>query len=95
MILQYVHGIYYRKLLILNGKRTIKISTYNIYKRYAIQGNFSLPVFDVSEEANGYSAICSIDECDMSFKGYGKLDSDAINEAAFKMLNHILGYDIK
>ena len=64
-------------------------------EKLAMQGYFSLPVFDVSEEANGYSAICSIDECDMSFKGYGKLDSDAINEAAFKMLNHILGYDIK
>ena len=63
-------------------------------EKLAIEGHFSLPEFDVNEEANGYSAVCSIDECDLSFKGYGKIDSDAINEAAFKMLNHVLGYDI-
>ena len=60
-----------------------------------MDGHFSLPEFDVFEENGGYAAICSIDECDLSFKGYGSMDSDAINEAAFKMLNHVLGFDVK
>ena len=64
-------------------------------EKLSMDGHFSLPEFDVFEENGGYAAICTIDECDMSFKGYGKIDSDAINEAAFKMLNHVLGYDVK
>ena len=64
-------------------------------EKLSMDGHFSLPEFDVFEENGGYAAICTIDECDMSFKGYGKIDSDAINEAAFKMLNHVLGYDAK
>ncbi len=64
-------------------------------EKLAIDGHFSLPEFDVFEENGKYAAVCTIDECDLSFKGYGIIDSDAINEAAFKMLNHVLGYDVK
>lgn len=63
-------------------------------EKLAMDGNFSLPEFDVNEDGDGYTAICTIDECPMSFSGHGKFDSDAINEAALKMLKHVLGYDI-
>ena len=64
-------------------------------EKLAMDGNFSLPNFEVSPSKKGYTAICSIDECNMSFSGFGKLDTDAINEAALKMLKHVLGYDIQ
>lgn len=60
----------------------------------AIKGYFSLPEFDVITKNNKYVATCSVDECDLQFKGEGELDEIAINEAAFKMLNHLLGLDL-
>jgi len=60
----------------------------------AMEGYFTLPEFDTFDLEDGYEAVCMVDECDLSFKGRGKTDSEAINEAAYKMLNHLLGKDI-
>lgn len=61
----------------------------------AIQGYFSLPEFDVIQKNGKFIATCTVNECDTSFKGEGKIDEEAINDSAYKMLNHLLGLDIK
>ena len=59
----------------------------------AMQGYFSMPDYNVKEEDNHYKAVCMIDETDITTEGFGDTDTKAINEASFKMLRHILGYE--